>query len=50
MLKWKQINQCRGVHVRVITVDFDGTLYQGNSFKVMFDVAKNSMEQSSGQL
>lgn len=26
--------------MRVITVDFDGTLYQGNSFKVMFDVAK----------
>ncbi|SEQ12655.1 HAD family hydrolase [Piscibacillus halophilus] len=26
--------------MRVVTVDFDGTLYQGNSFKVMFDVAK----------
>ncbi|WP_027965075.1 HAD family hydrolase [Halalkalibacillus halophilus] len=24
----------------VVTVDFDGTLYQGNSFKVMFKVAK----------
>ncbi|GEL77827.1 HAD family hydrolase [Tenuibacillus multivorans] len=26
--------------MRVVTVDFDGTLYQGNSFKAMFDVAK----------
>ncbi|WNF35263.1 HAD family hydrolase [Bacillaceae bacterium IKA-2] len=24
----------------VVTVDFDGTLYQGNSFKIMFQVAK----------
>ncbi|WP_188207713.1 HAD family hydrolase [Alkalibacillus aidingensis] len=24
----------------VVTVDFDGTLYQGNSFKVMFQVAR----------
>lgn len=26
--------------MKVVTVDFDGTLYQGNSFKAMFDVAK----------
>ncbi|PKR78764.1 HAD-IB family hydrolase [Halalkalibacillus sediminis] len=30
--------------MRVITVDFDGTLYQGNSFKVMFDVAKKEFK------
>ncbi|MRH41333.1 HAD-IB family hydrolase [Aquibacillus halophilus] len=26
----------------IVTVDFDGTLYQGNSFKVMFEVGKNT--------
>ncbi|MGM8215459.1 HAD family hydrolase [Bacillaceae bacterium W0354] len=26
--------------MKIVTVDFDGTLYQGNSFKVMFDVGK----------
>jgi HAD superfamily phosphoserine phosphatase-like hydrolase len=28
--------------VAIVTVDFDGTLYQGNSFKVMFEVGKKS--------
>ncbi|MDL4843142.1 HAD family hydrolase [Aquibacillus rhizosphaerae] len=26
----------------IVTVDFDGTLYQGNSFKVMFEVGKKT--------
>jgi HAD superfamily hydrolase (TIGR01490 family) len=30
------------ISLAIVTVDFDGTLYQGNSFKVMFEVGKKS--------
>ncbi len=37
---WLLIVTKGGRKVAVVTVDFDGTLYQGNSFKIMFKIAK----------